>query len=328
PAGTAAPAAPVPAHDARAVTAGSGDLETGDPGDQPRAQQLAGADLFAGAFRRRAGAAWQPGAPARRVRHHRRARQASARLHRRLRQLRQAAGTAAADGGVGTVPCLTGVALPLPACRAGTCASGPFRPGADRAGADQPDQERARIRWRGGRGKPDPPRCRQRAAHRGGRSRPRHERNRAGAGAAAVLFHQALRYRPRPCVGARDRRGARRPRAAGQPRRRRPAREPTPAADRRALDAVAGAAVGAASAAILTTPVAAEAAPTTTDALAYTAALTGEWSGSWDSFLHWSSWCWWWSPCSRWCASCRRATNGRWRPSASTPARSRRACIC
>ena len=48
---------PAAAHDARAVAPGGGDLEAGHPRHQPRAEQLAGADLFAGAQRRRAGAA-------------------------------------------------------------------------------------------------------------------------------------------------------------------------------------------------------------------------------------------------------------------------------
>jgi two-component system nitrogen regulation sensor histidine kinase NtrY len=49
-------AAAAPAH-RRTAPPGSADLEEGDPRDQPRAQQLAGADRLAGAFRRRAGAA-------------------------------------------------------------------------------------------------------------------------------------------------------------------------------------------------------------------------------------------------------------------------------
>jgi hypothetical protein len=46
----ARPAADPRAH-RRAAPAGSADLEEGDPGDQPRAQQFAGADGFAGALR-------------------------------------------------------------------------------------------------------------------------------------------------------------------------------------------------------------------------------------------------------------------------------------
>ena len=149
----AAPAAAAAPHDPRAVAPGSGDLEEGDPGHQPRAQQLAGADHVAGALGPRTGRAHRPCRDPARLRHHRRTRRPPRALHPRLRDLRQAAGPAARGGGLGAVP-------RPPARAASLCARGhaadrarPLRSGPGRAGADQPAQERARVGHRAGRGR-------------------------------------------------------------------------------------------------------------------------------------------------------------------------------
>src|SRR3546814_1791835 len=85
------------------LAAGSADLEEGDPGDQPRAQQLAGADRLAGALRRGAAAPRPARAPADRAGDHRGTRAPPGGFHPRLRALRQAAVAAAAAGGVAAV---------------------------------------------------------------------------------------------------------------------------------------------------------------------------------------------------------------------------------
>src|SRR5689334_22181919 len=62
PAGSRAPAVADQAPDARIEPTGGADLEEGDSCDQSRAEQLAGADLLARAFRARARAPRRSGA--------------------------------------------------------------------------------------------------------------------------------------------------------------------------------------------------------------------------------------------------------------------------
>ena len=132
------------------------DLEESDPRDQPRAQQFAGADLLAGAFRPRARAARRHGTPAgtvfdtieERTRH----------LDGFIARLCAIRASCRSRGRESVewhaVPRRAGASTTRSALHGAAAGrAGLVRSRAARAGADQPAQERARIRQRRRRGR-------------------------------------------------------------------------------------------------------------------------------------------------------------------------------
>ncbi len=136
----------------RALAPGSFDLEEADPGLEPRAQQLPGSLVLAGAFRRRNRAARRLRGAARRVLGHRGARRAPAPIRQRLCRIRQAACASAGIGSVAAVRRGPARTADLYLQRTVARAARLVRSRAGGAGADQYAQERARSRRRRGRG--------------------------------------------------------------------------------------------------------------------------------------------------------------------------------
>ncbi|KAI1691047.1 hypothetical protein DdX_22137 [Ditylenchus destructor] len=188
-----------PAH-RRTAPAGSTDLEEGDPGDQPRTQQLAGADRLAGALRWRVGQARTLRPAAGDLHHHRRPGPPPRRLHPRLRAFRQAAAAAAADRALGAVPVQP---VPADSVHDGACTrrgtEQPDRHRPVRPGPAQPAEEctrslrRSRSAQRRRADAADPAAA-VAAARRAGPGQG-HERASAAECADAVLFDQAQRHR-------------------------------------------------------------------------------------------------------------------------------------
>ena len=139
-----APAVPAEAADARAVAPGSRDLEEGHPRDRARAQQLAGADLLARAFR----PADRSSVPSPRSSSASSARSRSA----RSTCTRSSTATRASPSCRGRSPKRSTGRRSCARCRRRRRSGSPREPpaaarrvrsGADGAGADQPGQERA-----------------------------------------------------------------------------------------------------------------------------------------------------------------------------------------
>src|SRR6185369_11820778 len=209
------------ADDARAGAAGSRDLEEGDPRDRARAQQLARADFFAGAFGPPDGRASGCLATGADLPHDRRARAASAYVHRWLRALREAAAAAAGTDRLARLPALVAGNGAVHACRRAADAPRRVRPGADRADDHQPGEEREGGGRAAGQHRVERAGACRGLAVAGAGSRRRYVRGSPAQRAAAVLFDKTCRRRPRPDTLPRGHRGTWRPDFAGKPPRRR-----------------------------------------------------------------------------------------------------------